>query len=114
MVNLLYHYLEITETPESIYQIVEFLSELWFNLSATRLKLQALPLHLSIIKTFFHPKVVFSKVDEMKKKKKKILLLVICYINLVFQLLKILKLEEVFTNFNFMFIKLSNSKSKTI
>ena len=64
MVNLLYHYLEITETPESIYQIVEFLSELWFNLSATRLKLQALPLHLSIIKTFFHPKVVFSKVDK--------------------------------------------------
>ena len=56
MVNLLYHYLEITETPESIYQIVEFLSELWFNLSATRLKLQALPLHLSIIKHFSTPK----------------------------------------------------------
>lgn len=63
MVNLLYHYLEIAETPDSIYQIVEFLSELWFNLSATRLKLQALPLHLSIIKTFFHSKVVFSGVN---------------------------------------------------
>jgi len=74
MVNLLYHYLEITETPESIYQIVEFLSELWFNLSATRLKLQALPLHLSIIKTFFHPKVVFSKVDKDEEEEEDIII----------------------------------------
>ena len=48
----------------------------------------------------------------MKKKKKKILLLVICLHKFGISIIENSKLEEVFTNFNFMFIKLSNSKSK--
>lgn len=60
MVSVLYDYLELTEQPECVYDIVEFLCELWLNISAIKLKLHALSLHVLLIKTFFHPKVVFN------------------------------------------------------
>ncbi|EMG48341.1 TRM3 tRNA [Candida maltosa Xu316] len=58
MVAILLQYLESTPDADLVYQIAEFLSELWTNLTASRLKLRSLDLHVIIIKAFFHPKIM--------------------------------------------------------